>query len=94
MRRVMRGNRTRQDIMHLGIYGVDPCAEELQKRVAIIKVKDQSFQMLRILLEHPGEAIARDSLKDALRRAGLGTKDFWYCGFRRNLKGDVATERI
>jgi len=46
-----------------GVFELDPAAGELRKRGVRIKLQDQSLQILRILLEHPGEIVTKDELR-------------------------------
>jgi len=42
---------------------VDVRAGELRKHGVRLKVQDQPFRVLRILLEHPGEVVTREELQ-------------------------------
>jgi len=39
------------------------CAGELRKQGVRIKLQDQPFQILAMLLEHPGKVVTRDELR-------------------------------
>lgn len=43
-----------------GPYEADSRARELRKRGLRIKLRDKSFEVLLVLLEHPGELVTRE----------------------------------
>src|SRR6266404_5073527 len=45
------------------VFEVDLQAGELRKQGAKIKLQEQPFQILQMLLEHPGEVVTRDELQ-------------------------------
>jgi len=45
------------------VFEVDLEAGELRKQGAKIKLQEQPFQILQMLLEHPGEVVTRDELQ-------------------------------
>lgn len=47
-------------------FEVDLAAHELYKRGARIRLRDQSFQVLTLLLEHPGRVVTREDLRHRL----------------------------
>ena len=47
-------------------FVLDLCARELRKHGIRIKLQDQPFQILQILLEHPAEVVSRDELQRRL----------------------------
>jgi DNA-binding winged helix-turn-helix (wHTH) protein/tetratricopeptide (TPR) repeat protein len=49
-----------------GIFEVDLRAAELRKHGVRIKLQEQPFQILSLLLEHPGEVVTRDELRQKL----------------------------
>ncbi len=49
-----------------GVFEVDLRAAELRKFGIKIKLQEQPFQLLALLLTHPGELVARDELRQAL----------------------------
>ncbi len=49
-----------------GIFEVDLRAGELRKRGLRVRLQQQPFQVLGMLLEHPGEVIGREDLQKAL----------------------------
>jgi len=44
------------------VYEVDPHAGELRRNGVKIKLQEQPFQVLTMLLERPGEVISREEL--------------------------------
>ena len=49
-----------------GIYEVDYRAGELRRNGSKVKLQEQPFQVLAILLERPGEIVTRDELQKRL----------------------------
>lgn len=49
-----------------GTFEVDSCAGELRKNGLRIKLQDQPFQLLLLLLQHPGQVVTRDELRHTL----------------------------
>jgi DNA-binding winged helix-turn-helix (wHTH) protein len=61
---VSAGNSSR--IVRFGIFEVDLKAGELRRSGLKIKVQEQPFQILAVLLKHPGEVITREELRSEL----------------------------
>src|SRR5215472_7016910 len=55
-----------QQTVRFGIFEADLTARELYKRGAPVRVQEKPFQILSLLLEHPGQIITRDELKQKL----------------------------
>src|SRR5262245_65784036 len=55
-----------QNIIRFGVFEVDLKAGELRKNGLKIKLQEQPFQVLVVLLEHPGEVVAREELREKL----------------------------
>ena len=53
-------------VMQFGVFEVDLQAGELRKSGLRIKLQDQPFQILVLLLEHPGEVVTREQLRQRL----------------------------
>ncbi len=53
-------------IVHFGVFEVDLKASELRKQGLRLKLSEQPFQILAMLLEKPGEIITRDELRNRL----------------------------
>ena len=46
-----------------GVFDADFRTQELRKQGVRVKLPQQSFQILRMLLERPGELVRRDELR-------------------------------
>ena len=55
--------RPSRGTVRFGVFEVDLRAGELRKQGVRIKLQEQPFQILRILLEHPGEVVTREQLQ-------------------------------
>ena len=55
-----------EGLVRFGVFEVDLRARELRKHGIRLKVQDQPFQVLRALLERPGEVITREELHKKL----------------------------
>ncbi len=53
-------------ILHFGAFEVDSRAGELRKGGRKVKLQDQPFQILTLLLEHPGEVVTREDIQKKL----------------------------
>ena len=51
------------DVVRFAVFEVDLRSGELRKSGVRIKLQDQPFRLLRILLDHPGEVVTRDELQ-------------------------------
>src|SRR6201987_5515556 len=49
-----------------GVFEVDLRAAELRKHGVRIKLQEQPFQILSLLLDHPGELVTREELRRRL----------------------------
>jgi Tol biopolymer transport system component/DNA-binding winged helix-turn-helix (wHTH) protein len=56
--------------VHFGVFEADLASGELYKRGRKISLQDQPFQVLALLLRHPGEIVTREDLHHALWPAG------------------------
>src|SRR5438093_11409934 len=56
---------TRQ-ILRFGVFELNLQSGELRKQGARIRLADQPFQVLRLLVERPGDLVSRDELRQAL----------------------------
>src|SRR5512138_2500178 len=67
MRRLgMREAKDAPSRVRFGIFEVDLRTGELTKRGLRLKLQDQPFQVLAILLEKPGELVSRDELRSRI----------------------------
>lgn len=53
-------------VLHFGVFEADLQEAELRKGGIRIKLQDQPFQILRILLERPGQTVTREELRQRL----------------------------
>jgi TolB-like protein/DNA-binding winged helix-turn-helix (wHTH) protein/Tfp pilus assembly protein PilF len=53
-------------ILHFGVFEVDLKACEIRKHGVRLKLPEQPFQVLSVLLENPGEIVTRDELRSRL----------------------------
>jgi DNA-binding winged helix-turn-helix (wHTH) protein len=67
---VVRENGARS--VRFGVFEVDLQAGELRRNGSKVKLQEQPFQILTLLLEHPGEVVTREELqKETLARGYL-----------------------
>jgi len=62
----MLGNRTTQTAISFGPFVADLQTQELRKHHVRLRLPGQSFQILKMLLERPGELVTREELQQAL----------------------------
>lgn len=55
--------RTVQDRLRFGDFEVDLRSREMRKAGALVRLQDQPFQILAMLLEDPGDIVTRDELR-------------------------------
>jgi TolB-like protein/DNA-binding winged helix-turn-helix (wHTH) protein/Flp pilus assembly protein TadD len=53
-------------LVRFGLFEADLRARELRKRGVKVRLSDQPFQILQLLLEHPGDVVTRDELRQRL----------------------------
>ena len=53
-------------LFRFGVFEIDPQAGELRKQGRRIKLQEQPFQILALLLRHQGEIVSRDELRHQL----------------------------
>src|SRR2546425_10646372 len=53
-------------VFRFGVFEVDLRARELRKQGLKIKLQEQPFQVLVLLLQHAGELVTRDELQNKL----------------------------
>jgi DNA-binding winged helix-turn-helix (wHTH) protein len=53
----------RPDVLRFGVFEVDPRAEELRKNGLRVPLQGQPFQVCTLLLEHAGELVTREELR-------------------------------
>jgi TolB-like protein/Tfp pilus assembly protein PilF len=62
----MTGAHSPRAPAHFGLLEVDFKARELRRQGVRVKLQDQPFQVLQILLEHPGEVVSREELRQRI----------------------------
>jgi DNA-binding winged helix-turn-helix (wHTH) protein len=55
-----------QSAIRFGIFEVDLGGRELRKRGVRVKLQEQPFQVLQILLRHPGDVVTREELREMI----------------------------
>jgi len=53
-------------VFRFGVFEVDPRSGELRKQGARVRLRDQSLEVLLMLLEHPGDVVTREELQHRL----------------------------
>jgi Tol biopolymer transport system component/DNA-binding winged helix-turn-helix (wHTH) protein len=59
-------NENLAGIVRFGVYEVDPHSGELRRNGVKVKLQEQPFQLLTILLEKPGEVVSREEMQRRL----------------------------
>ena len=77
-------HRTMPHIVRFDCYEADLGSGELRKRGIRIGLRDQSFQVLTALLEHPGQVVTREHLQRLLWQGKV------FVDFDNNLNAVVA----
>jgi DNA-binding winged helix-turn-helix (wHTH) protein len=62
----IEGPVPRPRVFRFGIFELDTQSRELRRHGLKIRLPDQSFQILHMLLSHPGEVVTRDDLRRQL----------------------------
>jgi TolB-like protein/Flp pilus assembly protein TadD len=62
----MQNSSSQRQSIHFGSFVLDLHAGELHKQGVKIKLQEQPFQILAMLLEHPGEVVTREQLRARL----------------------------
>ena len=62
----MPDSTLRPPVIHFGVFEVDLRLRELRKAGLKVKLQEQPFQILAILLEHPGELVSREEIQKRL----------------------------
>src|SRR5215472_1104204 len=52
--------------VRFGVFDLDLNGRELRKRGVRVKLQEQPFQFLQILLRHPGEVVTREELREKI----------------------------
>src|SRR5262245_35173665 len=59
----MENRRSSRGVVRFGAFELDQDARELTRDGVKIRLQEQPFQVLQILLEHPGKLVTREELK-------------------------------
>src|SRR2546427_10787677 len=62
----MQGAHPSRGAVRFGVFEVDLRAGELRKRGVKVRLQEQPFQILAMLLERPGETVTREELRNRL----------------------------
>jgi len=62
----MSGSRPGPQVVRFGIFELDLRARELRKQGRRAPLQDKPFELLALLLEHPGEVVTRDEIRQRL----------------------------
>lgn len=62
----MKQVNCQQDVKRFGVFEVDLCTGELRRKGRQIKLQEQPFQVLTLLLARPGELVTREELRQKL----------------------------
>lgn len=62
--------RSARGVVRFGVFEVDLRAGELFKQGVKIRIQQQPFRILALLLEHPGDVVTREELRQAIWPAG------------------------
>jgi DNA-binding winged helix-turn-helix (wHTH) protein len=62
----MGTSSSERHIVRFGAFEVDLAAGELRKSGLKIKLQEQPFQVLALLLERPGEVVTREEMRERL----------------------------
>jgi len=64
--RAMRDIRRLTSPIRFGIFEVDPTSGELRRQGSRVKLQEQPFQVLMMLLQRPGEVVTREEFQQTL----------------------------
>src|SRR5689334_4404085 len=53
-------------VLRFGVFELDVSSGELRKSGVKLRLQEQPFQILAVLLEQPGEIVSRDQLRERL----------------------------
>ena len=60
------GMRNASEVIRFGVFEVDLRTGELRRHGLRVRLPSQSFQVLQLLLEHPGGMVSREELREKL----------------------------
>jgi DNA-binding winged helix-turn-helix (wHTH) protein len=79
--------RKTPEVHRFGVFELDTRARELRKQGRRIRLQDQSFHILALLLQRPGEVVTREELREQLWPASV------YVDFDHGLNNALARLR-
>jgi len=59
------------NVVRFGVFEIDLRAGEVRREGSKVKLQDQPFQVLVMLLEKPGQVVTREELRDRIWPAGI-----------------------
>src|SRR3954453_19602959 len=62
----MPGTEQQQPIFQFGVFELNPRTRELRKHGVKLKLQDQPAEILALLLEHAGDVVQREDIKNRL----------------------------
>jgi len=62
----MAASKTTPKAVQLGVLELDLKAGELRKHGIRVKLQEQPFQVLRVLIEHPGQVVTKEELQERI----------------------------
>jgi eukaryotic-like serine/threonine-protein kinase len=84
----MEANSSRHRLVRFGVFEVDLRTLELRKHGVRIHLEDQPFHILTLLLQHPGELVTREQLREQLWPEGT------FVDFDRSLNKAISKLRL
>ena len=84
----MEANSSRHRLVRFGVFEVDLRTADLRKHGVRIHLEEQPFHILTLLLEHPGELVTREQLREQLWPAGT------FVDFDRSLNKAISKLRL
>jgi TolB-like protein/DNA-binding winged helix-turn-helix (wHTH) protein len=73
--------------LRFAVFELDLCSRELRRQGSRIRLQEQPFQVLRALVEHPGEVVTRETLRQQLWSSNV------YVDFEHGLNNAIARLR-
>jgi DNA-binding response OmpR family regulator len=68
----MSGDQPTHVVLSFGPFEADLQTQELKKQGVLLHLPGQSFQILTMLLQSPGQLVSREKLKQALWQTSYG----------------------
>jgi DNA-binding winged helix-turn-helix (wHTH) protein len=75
------------DIVHFGIFQLDPTARELHKAGVKVKLQDQPFRVLALLVDRAGQVVTREEFRQKVWPTDV------YVGFDQGLNNAIKKVR-